>query len=238
MQCDEHWARMRPVHAIIKTRPQGLAARSNRPRRRLRRYASATPCREGRTRSRTGPRNSCYDYRKLRNPALWQSTLQPSTTAADTLAAAAVAAWIVGRLSTSRLTWSSAVREACQGRIQNLKAFDYDGTFIWTYEVVGSCNYSSAVNCTLNRTRMGKARLGSGAPSFNDYDVPVRIDDQLTKKRAVEPTPVPDLGKNHTERLKSLALEIKFASSVPTANRARCCTAIGAGEHAPLALLG
>jgi hypothetical protein len=33
------------------------------------------------------------------------------------------------------------------------------------------------------------------AQSFNDYDVPVRIDDQLTKKRAVEPTPVPDLGK-------------------------------------------
>jgi hypothetical protein len=34
-----------------------------------------------------------------------------------------------------------------------------------------------------------------GAQNFNDYNVPVRIDDQLTKKRAVEPVPVPGLGK-------------------------------------------
>jgi hypothetical protein len=42
-----------------------------------------------------------------------------------------------------------------------------------------------------------------GEQSFNDYDVPVRIDDQLAKWRAAEPTPVPDLVKPH-RRLKWL----------------------------------
>jgi hypothetical protein len=77
-----------------------------------------------------------------------------------------------------------------------LKAFGYDGTFIWTYEVV-MAHVTIAVLLIALLTELAWAEhvWDQGAPSFNDYDVPVRIDDQLTKKRAVEPTPVPDLGK-------------------------------------------
>ena len=59
----------RSSYATRSRHHKNPAARSNRPRHRLRRYASATSCREGRTRSRTDPRSSCSDYRKLRNPA-------------------------------------------------------------------------------------------------------------------------------------------------------------------------
>jgi hypothetical protein len=39
--------------------------------------------------------------------------------------------------------------------------------------------------------------LDQGEQSFNDYDVPVRIDDQLTKQRAAEPTLMLILVKPH-----------------------------------------
>jgi hypothetical protein len=95
---------------------------------------------------------------------------------------------------TSRLTWSIAVKEACQGRIQ--KAFEYDGTFIWTHEVVMARVTIAVLSIALLiELTWAEHVWNQGEQSFNDYDVPVRMDDQLTKTRAVEPTPVPDVGK-------------------------------------------
>jgi hypothetical protein len=71
-----------------------------------------------------------------------------------------------------------------------------DGTFIWTYEVVMARVTMAVLSIALLTELAWAERVwDQGEQNFNDYDVQARMDSQLTKKRAVEPTPVPDVGK-------------------------------------------